>query len=96
MSDISKLRDQLIREKGIYESQMAAANQAIQKFLQVIDGITEEEYSKMSNLGYSIDFLKTIDRDRLRADNEYVAQLSAELSEKLEQLFAKLEEEVNA
>lgn len=94
--DITKLKEQLIAERAVHAAEVAAAKDSIKRLEAELAKITAEDYEKMAGLGYSIDFLRSIDVQKLEKDREYAEYLKEEVSASLDRLVKKLEVEVNA
>lgn len=94
--DIARLKEKLIEERAVHTTEMAAARLALTKFKEALGKITGEDLQVIQEMGYSAEFIKDIQLERLEKDNDYLKEVQAQMQELLSALYDRLEREINA
>lgn len=79
LDDFSKLKDSLIREKALSESQQEKRNSAVDKLETVLKSVDEKIIEELKNYGLNIDLVLNPDYVKLKSDKEYLEEYQKQL-----------------
>ena len=92
--DLQELKTRLIGKKAVYENyktQVANAKNKLHEYLSTID---EATYEYLESHGYSVDFIKNLDVDRLSSDEAYLQNTKASIESIATRLYEEILQEV--
>lgn len=89
----SDIRDAMLRQKTIHEQSLAAAEKAMQEMREKFAEINDDDVEMLaSKYGIDLHWIKTIDYERLRNDEEYYSVITEKQELAITQLHKMLEE----
>lgn len=92
MTDITVLRDELLKRKTIQEQAVLNSEKALAKIEEIQSKFSDEDYSELQRKGLNIDFLRDLDKERLIKDADYLALTKATIAELTNTISQQLEE----
>lgn len=90
MSDLLKLRDTLLERKTIQQQAKVAAAKAADNIKELVGNLSEDVLVALSELGFDMRGLVSVDYDRLISETEYLESYKS----KIEDATCKLEEQL--
>lgn len=90
LEQINEVKEKLIREKAVYDTNKQRTETAIQELETYISKLSDEDIALLSNLGVSAEFVKSLDLQRLKEDEEYLENIKNMLEVTTDQAYQKL------
>lgn len=94
MTDLSKLRDQMLEQRALQQQAKVASEKATAQLKENIKKFNDEHLEKLMQLGIDCSFINNINFTYIQEDAKYLSEVKAKFEEAASSIQQKLEEKL--